>query len=151
MVNNYLDNLNEPQHEGVVNVEGPCMIIAGAGSGKTRVLTYRIAHLLQSGVAPWEILTLTFTNKSAREMMQRVNDLIGGDLSRLWGGTFHSVGLRILRRHADRLGYRPDFTVADREDTKDLLAAFGPDRSHRTPLWPEELAGFAIESFGGLR
>lgn len=119
----YARELNEQQLAAVSARPGPCLVLAGAGAGKTRTLTYRVAWLLEHGVAPERILLLTFTNKSAREMMQRVNDLIGGDLSRLWGGTFHSVGLRILRRHADRLGYRPDFTVADREDTKDLLAA----------------------------
>ncbi|MFO1458308.1 MAG: ATP-dependent helicase [Verrucomicrobiota bacterium] len=119
----YARELNEQQLAAVSARPGPCLVLAGAGAGKTRTLTYRVAWLLEHGVAPERILLLTFTNKSAREMMQRVHDLIGGDLSRLWGGTFHSVGLRILRRHADRLGYRPDFTVADREDTKDLLAA----------------------------
>ncbi|MFM8358939.1 MAG: ATP-dependent helicase, partial [Verrucomicrobiota bacterium] len=84
---------------------------------------YRVAWLLEHGIAPEKILLLTFTNKAAREMMQRVTDLIGGDLSGLWGGTFHSVGNRILRRHADRLGYRPDFGIADREDARDLLTA----------------------------
>ncbi|MBN8249476.1 MAG: ATP-dependent helicase [Verrucomicrobia bacterium] len=119
----YRRELNEQQYAAVTARPGPALVLAGAGAGKTRTLTYRVAWLLEHGVPPERILLLTFTNKSAREMMQRVNDLIGGDLSRLWGGTFHSVGLRILRRHADRLRYRPDFTVADREDTKDLLAA----------------------------
>jgi len=119
----YRRELNEQQLAAVTARPGPALVLAGAGAGKTRTLTYRVAWLLEHGVPPERILLLTFTNKSAREMMQRVNDLIGGDLSRLWGGTFHSVGLRILRRHADRLGYRPDFNVADREDTRDLLAA----------------------------
>jgi len=119
----YRRELNDQQFAAVTARPGPALVLAGAGAGKTRTLTYRVAWLLEHGVPPERILLLTFTNKSAREMMQRVNDLIGGDLSRLWGGTFHSVGLRILRRHADRLRYRPDFTVADREDTKDLLAA----------------------------
>ena len=119
----YAGELNPQQLAAVTATPGPALVLAGAGAGKTRTLTYRVAWLLEHGVPADRILLLTFTNKSAREMMQRVADLIGGDLSRLWGGTFHSVGLRILRRHADRLGYRSDFTVADREDTKDLLAA----------------------------
>jgi DNA helicase II / ATP-dependent DNA helicase PcrA len=119
----YARELNEQQLAAVTARPGPALVLAGAGAGKTRTLTYRVAWLLEHGIPAERILLLTFTNKSAREMMQRVADLIGGDLSRLWGGTFHSVGLRILRRHADRLGYRSDFTVADREDTKDLLAA----------------------------
>ena len=119
----YAGELNPQQLAAVSAPPGPSLVLAGAGAGKTRTLTYRVAWLLEHGVPPERILLLTFTNKSAREMMQRVSDLVGGDLSRLWGGTFHSVGMRVLRRHADRLGYAPGFTVADREDTKDLLAA----------------------------
>ena len=120
---NYAGELNEQQFAAVSAPPGPTLVLAGAGAGKTRTLTYRVAWLLEHGVSADRILLLTFTNKSAREMMQRVTELIGGDLSRLWGGTFHSVGLRILRRHVDRLGYTSGFTVADREDAKDLLAA----------------------------
>lgn len=119
----YAGELNPQQLAAVTARPGPALVLAGAGAGKTRTLTYRVAWLLEHGVPAERILLLTFTNKSAREMMQRVADLIGGDLSRLWGGTFHSVGLRFLRRHADRLGFASGFTVADREDTKDLLAA----------------------------
>lgn len=119
----YARELNEQQLAAVTAQPGAALVLAGAGAGKTRTLTYRVAWLLEHGILPERILLLTFTNKSAKEMMQRVGELVGGDLSRLWGGTFHSVGLRILRRHADRLGYRSDFTVADREDTKDLLSA----------------------------
>ena len=95
----------------------------GQARAKTRTLTYRVAFLLEQGVQPERILLLTFTNKAAREMMRRVNDILGEDLSALWGGTFHSIGNRILRRHADRLGYKPDFTILDREDSKDLIQA----------------------------
>ncbi len=119
----YAGELNPQQLAAVTAQPGPALVLAGAGAGKTRTLTYRVAWLLEHGVPAERLLLLTFTNKSAREMMQRVADLIGGDLSRLWGGTFHSVGLRILRRHADRLGFRSGFTVADREDVKDLLAS----------------------------
>jgi DNA helicase-2/ATP-dependent DNA helicase PcrA len=119
----YAGELNEQQHAAVTAPPGPALVIAGAGSGKTRTLTYRVAFLLEQGIQPERILLLTFTNKAAREMMRRVNDILGEDLSALWGGTFHSIGNRILRRHADRLGYKPDFTILDREDSKDLIQA----------------------------
>ena len=119
----YAGELNAQQLAAVTAAPGPALVLAGAGAGKTRTLTYRVAWLIEQGIPAERILLLTFTNKSAREMMQRVGDLLGGSLSQLWGGTFHSVGNRILRRHADRLGYRQDFTIADREDAKDLLAA----------------------------
>ncbi|HTH47430.1 MAG TPA: ATP-dependent helicase [Candidatus Limnocylindria bacterium] len=119
----YAGELNPQQLAAVTAAPGPALVLAGAGAGKTRTLTYRVAWLIEQGIPAERILLLTFTNKSAREMMQRVGDLLGGSLSQLWGGTFHSVGNRILRRHADRLGYRQDFTIADREDAKDLLAA----------------------------
>lgn len=119
----YAGELNAQQLAAVTAAPGPALVLAGAGAGKTRTLTYRVAWLIEQGIPPERILLLTFTNKSAREMMQRVGDLLGGEVSQLWGGTFHSVGNRILRRHADRLGYRQDFTIADREDAKDLLAA----------------------------
>ncbi|HAB16189.1 MAG TPA: UvrD-helicase domain-containing protein [Verrucomicrobiota bacterium] len=119
----YAAELNPQQLAAVTSSPGPALVLAGAGAGKTRTLTYRVAWLLEHAVSPDRILLLTFTNKSAREMMQRVTDLVGSDVSRLWGGTFHSVGLRVLRRHADRLGFRAGFSVADRDDTKDLLAA----------------------------
>lgn len=118
----YARELNAQQLAAVTAQPGPALVLAGAGAGKTRTLTYRVAWLLEHGIPADRILLLTFTNKAAREMMQRATDLIGGELSNLWGGTFHSVGMRILRRHTDRLGYRPDFTIADREDAKDLLA-----------------------------
>jgi DNA helicase-2/ATP-dependent DNA helicase PcrA len=119
----YAKELNEQQLAAVTAPPGPALVIAGAGSGKTRTLTFRVAYLLEQGVPPEKILLLTFTNKAAREMMRRVNDILGQDLSSLWGGTFHSIGNRILRKHAPRLGLRPDFTILDREDTKDLIKA----------------------------
>jgi len=119
----YARELNGQQHAAVTALPGPSLVIAGAGSGKTRTLTYRVAYLLEQGIPPERILLLTFTNKAAREMMRRVADLLGSELSTLWGGTFHSVGARMLRRHADLLGYRPDFTILDREDATDLLKA----------------------------
>jgi DNA helicase-2/ATP-dependent DNA helicase PcrA len=117
----YARELNEQQHAAVTALPGPALVIAGAGSGKTRTLTYRVAYLLEQGIPPERILLLTFTNKAAREMMRRVADLLGRDLPELWGGTFHSIGVRVLRRHAELLGYRPDFTILDREDSSDLL------------------------------
>src|SRR5215467_4108631 len=119
----YARELNEQQHAAVTAPPGPALVIAGAGSGKTRTLTYRVAYLIEQGVPADRILLLTFTNKAAKEMMRRVGDILSGDLSTLWGGTFHSVANRVLRRHAERIGYRPDFTILDREDTKDLLKA----------------------------
>jgi DNA helicase-2/ATP-dependent DNA helicase PcrA len=117
----YARELNEQQHAAVTALPGPALVIAGAGSGKTRTLTYRVAYLLEQGIPPDRILLLTFTNKAAKEMMRRVADLLGRDLPELWGGTFHSIGARVLRRHAELIGFRPDFTILDREDSSDLL------------------------------
>src|SRR5678816_1431892 len=114
----YAKELNEQQHSAVTAAPGPALVIAGAGSGKTRTLTYRVAYLLEHGVPADRILLLTFTNKAAREMMRRVADLLGNELQSLWGGTFHSIGARILRQHAPLLGYQRDFSILDREDSK---------------------------------
>jgi len=119
----YEKELNEQQCAAVTAPPGPALVIAGAGSGKTRTLIYRVAYLLEQGIAPERILLLTFTNKAAKEMMRRVSELLGGELSALWGGTFHSIGNRILRRHARDLGYQPDFSILDREDARELLQA----------------------------
>ncbi|HVY72306.1 MAG TPA: ATP-dependent helicase [Verrucomicrobiae bacterium] len=119
----YARELNAQQHAAVTAAPGPALVIAGAGSGKTRTLTYRVAFLLEHGVPADRILLLTFTNKAAKEMMRRVADLLGAELATLWGGTFHSIGARVLRRHADLLGYRSDFTILDREDANDLIKA----------------------------
>ena len=117
----YARELNPQQLAAVTAPPGPALVIAGAGSGKTRTLTYRVAYLLEQGVPADRILLLTFTNKAAGEMMRRVADLLGRQLPSLWGGTFHSIGARILRSHADLLGYRRDFTILDRDDAKDLI------------------------------
>ncbi len=119
----YAKELNEQQHAAVTAPPGPSLVIAGAGSGKTRTLIYRVGFLLENGIPPERILLLTFTNKAAKEMMRRVADLLGRELPSLWGGTFHSIGNRILRAHADRLGYQRDFTIMDREDANDLIKA----------------------------
>lgn len=121
-MSDYLAGLNEPQREGVINTEGPCMIIAGAGSGKTRVLTYRIAHLIRDkNIDPFNILSLTFTNKAAKEMRDRIEKVVGGDARNLWMGTFHSVFARILRAEAHHLGYPNNFTIYDTDDAKSLI------------------------------
>ena len=118
----YLESLNPPQKEGVINVEGPCMIIAGAGSGKTRVLIYRIAHLIKAHqIDPFNILALTFTNKAAKEMQHRIEGMVGSDAKNLWMGTFHSVFARILRAEASKLGYPSNFTIYDTDDSKLLI------------------------------
>jgi len=117
----YLESLNEPQYEGVINTEGPCMLIAGAGSGKTRVLTYRIANLISKGEDAFNIMALTFTNKAAREMRERIEKVVGSDARNLWMGTFHSVFARILRAEAHHLGYPNSFTIYDTDDSKTLV------------------------------
>ncbi len=118
----YEKELNCQQWAAAACPPGPALIIAGAGSGKTRTLTYRVAYLIERGVAPRQILLLTFTNKAAREMMGRVASLLGQELLSIWGGTFHSIGNRILRRHAPAIGYSKDFTIMDREDAQRLLS-----------------------------
>src|SRR3954462_14445944 len=118
----YLESLNEPQREAVLNPDGPCMLIAGAGSGKTRVLTYRMAHLIQTkGVDPFNIMALTFTNKAAREMRERIEKVVGHDARNIWMGTFHSVFAKILRSEAHHLGYPNNFTIYDTDDSKSLI------------------------------
>lgn len=120
----YLDKLNTAQRDAVVNTEGPAMVIAGAGSGKTRVLTFRIAHLIEKGVDPFQILALTFTNKAAKEMKARIADLIGGtDARNIWMGTFHSIFARILRVEAAKLNYPSNFSIYDTTDSKNLIKA----------------------------
>jgi DNA helicase II / ATP-dependent DNA helicase PcrA len=117
----YLDSLNESQREAVINTEGPSLIVAGAGSGKTRVLTLRIAHLIQKGVDPFNILALTFTNKASKEMRSRIQKVIGTEAGNIWMGTFHSVFARILRAEAEKLGYPSNFTIYDTDDSKSLI------------------------------
>ena len=116
------DTLNEPQREAVFQTEGPLLILAGAGSGKTRVLTHRIAYLIEEqGVNPWNILAITFTNKAAGEMRDRVDQLVGFGSESIWVSTFHSMCVRILRRHIELLGYDTNFTIYDTDDQKTLM------------------------------
>jgi DNA helicase-2/ATP-dependent DNA helicase PcrA len=117
----YAAELNPQQHRAVTAAPGPALVIAGAGSGKTRTLTYRVAYLIENGVSPAHILLLTFTNKAAREMLERVTALVPHDLAGLWSGTFHSIGNRILRSHTQAAGFRPGFSIMDREDQQDML------------------------------
>jgi DNA helicase II / ATP-dependent DNA helicase PcrA len=122
MIFDYLKDLNKVQQDAVVSTEGPSLIIAGAGSGKTRVLTYRIAHLLKQGARPSTILALTFTNKAAREMKERIGAVMGANMARyLWMGTFHSIFARILRIEHEIIGYPSNFTIFDSADSKSLL------------------------------
>ena len=119
---NYLEKLNEQQRAAVEYCDGPQLVIAGAGSGKTRVLTYKIVHLLRQGYEPWRIMALTFTNKAAREMRERIEPLAGPELAaQLWMGTFHSIFSRLLRRNAERIGFKADFTIYDQSDSRSLI------------------------------
>jgi DNA helicase-2/ATP-dependent DNA helicase PcrA len=132
---NYAAELNEQQCAAVTAPPGPALVIAGAGSGKTRTLTYRVAYLMENGVAAGNILLLTFTNKAAREMLERVTALLPHDLSGLWSGTFHSIGNRILRRNAEAAGFSEGFSILDREDQKEMIdsvvAAMGVDTKEK--------------------
>lgn len=120
---NYLDELNTIQRQAATQIDGPVLVIAGPGSGKTRVLTYRIAHMIQSGIAPWEIMALTFTNKSAKEMQARIEKVVGPRAGRVWAGTFHSLFAKILRVEAEHIGYPSNFTIYDSDDTKSVVTA----------------------------
>src|SRR6202012_2997261 len=118
----YISELNDRQREAVLHKDGPIMIVAGAGSGKTKVLTTRIAHLLAQGVDAWNILALTFTNKAAKEMKERVEKILGNNEARnLYIGTFHSVFAKIMRAEAHKIGYPNSFTIYDADDAKSLL------------------------------
>ena len=119
---NYEEELNGAQLEAVKYIDGPSLVIAGAGSGKTRVLTYKISYLLEQGFEPWSILALTFTNKAAKEMKERIARQVGDrTASYLWMGTFHSIFSKILRREAHLLGYEPNFTIYDQTDSRSLV------------------------------
>ena len=116
------DTLNREQKEAVVHTEGPLLLVAGAGSGKTRVLTHRIAYLIEEqGVNPWNIMAITFTNKAAQEMRERVDNIVGFGADQVWVSTFHSSCVRILRRHIDKLGYDTNFTIYDTDDQKTIM------------------------------
>ena len=117
----YENDLNTEQLEVVFAKEGPLLVIAGAGSGKTRTVTYRVARLIEDGIDPSRVLLVTFTNKAAKEMLHRVGSLMKMNINRLWGGTFHHIGNLVLRSHSKAIGYDNNYTILDREDSKDLL------------------------------
>jgi DNA helicase-2/ATP-dependent DNA helicase PcrA len=129
----YANDLNEQQQAAVMHPGGPVLVLAGAGTGKTRTLVYRAGRLIEDGVPPGRILLLTFTNKAAREMLDRVGTLLDRDAGRVHGGTFHSAGHRILRRHAEQVGYTPRFSILDREDAGDLMGHALADVSPEVP------------------
>ncbi|HIP37017.1 MAG TPA: ATP-dependent DNA helicase [Crocinitomix sp.] len=144
---NYLDTLNQPQLEAVKNTEGPTMVIAGAGSGKTRVLTFRIAYLMEQGVDPFNILALTFTNKAAKEMKSRIAKIVGdSEAKNISMGTFHSVFSRILRHHSDKLGYPSNFTIYDTQDSRSLLKAIIKDLKLDDKIYKSAMVGSRISS-----
>ncbi len=143
----YLDELNEPQKAAAKNIAGPMMVIAGAGSGKTRVLTYRIAHMIDSGIDAFNILSLTFTNKAAKEMKERISKMLGDGQSRnVWSGTFHSVFARILRSESERLGYPSNFTIYDTQDSRSLLKAIVKEMKLDDKLYKPAIVGSRISS-----
>ena len=117
----YLSELNAVQKAAVEQTEGPVMVIAGPGSGKTKVLTSRITHLLSKGVKPNQILSLTFTNKAAKEMTHRISNVVGNEARKIWAGTFHSIFAKILRIEASKIGYPNSFTIYDTEDSKSVI------------------------------
>src|SRR5918912_3310999 len=119
----YRADLNEEQFNVATGPPGAALVVAGAGSGKTRAVTYRVAYLIEQGVAPARIMLATFTNRAAREMLRRVEQLtLGGDVRRVWGGTFHRIANLVLRRHATSLGYQPNYSILDSEDARDFIA-----------------------------
>lgn len=140
------DTLNEQQKEAVFCTEGPLLLLAGAGSGKTRVLTHRIAYLIEQGVNPYHIMAITFTNKAAREMRERVDDLVGYGAEHIWVSTFHSTCVRILRRHIDKLGYGNSFTIYDADDQKSLIKGICKQYKIDTKVMPERSIINAISS-----
>ena len=145
----YLDGLNPEQREAVETTEGPVLVLAGAGTGKTRVLTTRIAHLLATGKArPWEILAVTFTNKAAREMKQRIGQLIGGTVEGMqWLGTFHSIGVKILRRHAELIDLKPNFTILDTDDQLRLMKQIIQAENIDEKRWPARALASIIDNW----
>ena len=135
-----LETLNEPQREAVLCTEGPLLVLAGAGSGKTRVLTHRIAHLVVDlGVAPWQIMAITFTNKAAAEMRERLGQLMGGYVRGMWVSTFHSMCVRILRSDCERLGFAPGFTIYDDSDSKSLVKRIMAELNIDSKRYPESM------------
>lgn len=143
----YISKLNKQQQDAVVYTEGPQLVIAGAGSGKTRVLTYKIVHLLCHGYEPWRVLALTFTNKAAREMRERITSVVGeGVASRIWMGTFHSIFARILRINAERIGFKSSFTIYDASDSKSLIKSIIRDMELDDKIYKPSVVMSAISN-----
>ena len=145
-MNPVLMKLNDRQREAVEHTEGPLLVLAGAGSGKTRVLTHRIAYLIDQGVMPWQILAITFTNKAAGEMRERVDAMLGGTGANVFVSTFHSMCVRILRRDIERLGYGRDFTIYDTDDQRTLMKQVIKDLSMDTKMYRERAVLSAISA-----
>ena len=142
-----IDSLNDAQREAVLTCEGPLLVLAGAGSGKTRVLTHRIAHMVADlGVAPWQVLAITFTNKAAAEMRERLGALLPGGTRGMWVCTFHAMAVRILRDDAELLGYRPNFTIYDDDDSKRLVKAIMADLDIDTKQFPVNMVRSKISA-----
>ncbi|MEC8088968.1 MAG: UvrD-helicase domain-containing protein, partial [Pseudomonadota bacterium] len=142
----WLDGLNNPQREAVQTVSGPLLVLSGAGTGKTRVLTSRLAELVATGEAkPWNILAVTFTNKAAREMKMRVAGMVGPMAEQVWLGTFHALAARMLRRHADLVGLRSDFTILDMDDQNRVLKQLMEADDIDPKRWPVRLLGGVIQ------
>jgi DNA helicase-2/ATP-dependent DNA helicase PcrA len=153
----YQKELNGEQLAAVMAPDGPVLVIAGAGSGKTRVVTYRVTRLLERGISPQAILLLTFTNKAAREMLRRVGQLVRIDTRFIWGGTFHHVGNLILRQNSARIDYKPNFVILDNEDAKDMieLAAKESKIDTRERRFPKgqvlrEIFSYAVNTMEGV-
>ena len=143
----YIQQLNQQQQDAVLYNDGPQLVIAGAGSGKTRVLTYKIVHLLSHGYEPWRILALTFTNKAAKEMRERIESVVGPAVSsKIWMGTFHSIFSRILRTHADRIGFKNSFTIYDTSDTKSLIKTIIKDMNLDDKIYKPSVVMSCISS-----
>ena len=142
-----LEGLNDKQYEAVTATEGPCLIIAGAGSGKTKVLTHKIAYLIgEKNVKPWNIIAITFTNKAANEMKERVEKLVGDDAQDMWIGTFHAMCVRILRKQIDRLGFDTSFVIFDTQDQKALLKKIIKAENLDDRLFSEKSVQFEISN-----
>lgn len=144
---NLLEGLNDKQYEAVINTDGPCLVIAGAGSGKTKVLTHKIAYLMQEkDIKPWNILAITFTNKAANEMKERVEALVGDDAKDMWIGTFHSICVKILRRFIDRIGFDHSFVIFDTSDQRTLIKECLKDLKIDDKVFTDRIVQFEISN-----
>ena len=142
-----LQGLNNKQYEAVINTEGPCLIIAGAGSGKTKVLTHKIAYLIQEkNVKPWNILAITFTNKAANEMKERVEKLVGEVAKDMWIGTFHAICVRILRRYIDRIGFESSFVIFDTTDQRAMIKNCLKDLNIDDKMFTDRIVQYEISN-----